>query len=451
MDERAVSLGFLGVLRVLAQARPVLVAVDDLQWLDHASTRVLLFAARRLAERVGFLLAMPRRRAAGSRSRRSRCSRITPSSGVEPLGLEDVHAIVQQRLGLSLSRPTLRSVHETSAGNPFFALELARASGGGRREPHVDAARAGQVRGRAALPAEDQGARSRRRPRWPSERLDLVGACRSVREADEALCGGIGAGRSSASATAGSDSAHPLLAAAAYASAGTRVRDLHTVLAGLVRRGRRTCAAPGARSAWAGCRRRCGTRRSGQARQGSRRADRGCRGGSSRRRGLSRRRMIPQPPGAPSRRRGATSRPATARRARALPGRRAAGAGGRRAGGGVDRARRASGRTTTTSSAAVELLEAGDRSGRGGSRASPERRTSSSPATSSACRERLPEAVDPRARSGCDRAGHRRRSSCSRLRSASQLVERGDGRAAARRPRRSPLRWLSATRARRRG
>ena len=46
MDERAVSLGFLGVLRVLAQARPVLVAVDDLQWLDHASTRVLLFAAR---------------------------------------------------------------------------------------------------------------------------------------------------------------------------------------------------------------------------------------------------------------------------------------------------------------------------------------------------------------------------------------------------------------------
>ena len=58
MDERAVSLGFLGVLRVLAQARPVLVAVDDLQWLDHASTRVLLFAARRLAERVGFLLAL---------------------------------------------------------------------------------------------------------------------------------------------------------------------------------------------------------------------------------------------------------------------------------------------------------------------------------------------------------------------------------------------------------
>ena len=41
--------GFLGVLRVLAQARPVVVAVDDLQWLDRASTRVLLFAARRLS------------------------------------------------------------------------------------------------------------------------------------------------------------------------------------------------------------------------------------------------------------------------------------------------------------------------------------------------------------------------------------------------------------------
>ena len=52
VDERAVSLGFLGVLRALAQARPVLVAVDDVQWLDRASARVLFFSARRLQEHV---------------------------------------------------------------------------------------------------------------------------------------------------------------------------------------------------------------------------------------------------------------------------------------------------------------------------------------------------------------------------------------------------------------
>ena len=39
-------------------SQPVLVAVDDVQWLDSASARVLAYAARRLAERVAFLLAL---------------------------------------------------------------------------------------------------------------------------------------------------------------------------------------------------------------------------------------------------------------------------------------------------------------------------------------------------------------------------------------------------------
>lgn len=41
VDQRGVALGFLGVLRALAAERPVLVAVDDLQWLDAASSRAL--------------------------------------------------------------------------------------------------------------------------------------------------------------------------------------------------------------------------------------------------------------------------------------------------------------------------------------------------------------------------------------------------------------------------
>src|SRR3954447_20951680 len=43
--QRAVALGLLAVLR----ARPTLVAVDDVQWLDHPSAVVLGFVARRLA------------------------------------------------------------------------------------------------------------------------------------------------------------------------------------------------------------------------------------------------------------------------------------------------------------------------------------------------------------------------------------------------------------------
>ncbi|MGA2008363.1 MAG: ATP-binding protein, partial [Solirubrobacteraceae bacterium] len=55
---QAIALGFLGVLRVLSANAPLLVAVDDLQWLDGPSNDLLAFAARRLArEPVAFLRA----------------------------------------------------------------------------------------------------------------------------------------------------------------------------------------------------------------------------------------------------------------------------------------------------------------------------------------------------------------------------------------------------------
>jgi predicted ATPase len=55
-DARAIGLAFLDVLQLLAQQSPVVVAVDDLQWLDSSSAAVLEMALRRLRhERVGFL------------------------------------------------------------------------------------------------------------------------------------------------------------------------------------------------------------------------------------------------------------------------------------------------------------------------------------------------------------------------------------------------------------
>ena len=49
-DQRAVSLATLAVLRALAGSSPVIIAIDDIQWLDAASVRVLSFAARRLRD-----------------------------------------------------------------------------------------------------------------------------------------------------------------------------------------------------------------------------------------------------------------------------------------------------------------------------------------------------------------------------------------------------------------
>lgn len=54
-DQRAVAAAFLAVLERLADDGPVLVAIDDLQWLDPSSEHVLAFTARRLVGPVGIL------------------------------------------------------------------------------------------------------------------------------------------------------------------------------------------------------------------------------------------------------------------------------------------------------------------------------------------------------------------------------------------------------------
>ena len=55
VDQRAVGAAFLTVLKRLAAQSPVLVAIDDLQWLDGSSAAAIAFAARRLLDGVVWL------------------------------------------------------------------------------------------------------------------------------------------------------------------------------------------------------------------------------------------------------------------------------------------------------------------------------------------------------------------------------------------------------------
>ena len=48
VEPQAVGRAVVGVLRLLADQAPVLIAIDDAQWLDAASARALAFALRRL-------------------------------------------------------------------------------------------------------------------------------------------------------------------------------------------------------------------------------------------------------------------------------------------------------------------------------------------------------------------------------------------------------------------
>ncbi|MGV0795224.1 ATP-binding protein, partial [Mycolicibacterium sp. XJ1819] len=54
-DQRAVSAAFIFVVQRLATLSPVLLAVDDLQWLDHPSLNTIASAVPRLTGPVGFL------------------------------------------------------------------------------------------------------------------------------------------------------------------------------------------------------------------------------------------------------------------------------------------------------------------------------------------------------------------------------------------------------------
>src|SRR5205085_7387700 len=57
-EAHGVAVALLNALRVLAQAAPLVVAIDDLQWIDDPSCDALAFAARRLeSEPVAWLLA----------------------------------------------------------------------------------------------------------------------------------------------------------------------------------------------------------------------------------------------------------------------------------------------------------------------------------------------------------------------------------------------------------
>ncbi|HYF11336.1 MAG TPA: AAA family ATPase, partial [Actinomycetota bacterium] len=129
-DQRAVSLAVLGCIRAAASITPLVVAIDDAQWMDLPSARVVQFVIRRLKdEPIGVLTAV---RGSDAEVDVLGVVPALPDERVDilhvgPLSVDDVEWVILSMVGERFARSTLLRIHEMSGGNPFYAQEIGRA------------------------------------------------------------------------------------------------------------------------------------------------------------------------------------------------------------------------------------------------------------------------------------------------------------------------------------
>ena len=128
-DRRAVAAAFPSVVDRLADDGRVLLALDDLQWLDPSTVHVIAFTARRLSGPVGLLATVRTERDSGGATSWLQLPRpdAIHRIAVRPLSSSALHTVVRDKLTRPIPRAAMARVHQISAGNPFYAIELARA------------------------------------------------------------------------------------------------------------------------------------------------------------------------------------------------------------------------------------------------------------------------------------------------------------------------------------
>jgi predicted ATPase len=112
VDRRALAVAVRSALQALSRHEPLVVAIDDVQWLDASSTSALAFALRRLDE-ADVRLLLARRLADGTKP-----SELESAFGVDktrllrigPLSVGALHRLLRDRLGKTLARTWSRRV-----------------------------------------------------------------------------------------------------------------------------------------------------------------------------------------------------------------------------------------------------------------------------------------------------------------------------------------------------
>jgi DNA-binding CsgD family transcriptional regulator len=118
-DRFAVGAAMLGLLALVAESRPLLVIVDDGQWIDTASADALAFAARRIhADAVAVLVATR----SGSRAFSGGFDELV----IEGLDEESSSRLLGQVAGSSVPPEVAARLWSATGGNPLALVELPR-------------------------------------------------------------------------------------------------------------------------------------------------------------------------------------------------------------------------------------------------------------------------------------------------------------------------------------
>jgi DNA-binding CsgD family transcriptional regulator len=128
-DPKAVGIALRSLLAHIATRAPVLIAVDDVGWLDDSTVSALAFVARRVEDLpIGLLttLRLPAEEVDPIRLGRAYGSDRSVRISLDPLPLDTVVRIIEERFAGRFAQPVLRRIAAASGGNPLFALDLAR-------------------------------------------------------------------------------------------------------------------------------------------------------------------------------------------------------------------------------------------------------------------------------------------------------------------------------------
>jgi DNA-binding CsgD family transcriptional regulator len=126
-ERRALVRGVLDALRVISADTPLVLAVDDAQWLDRPSAAVLEFCVRRLqGDPVSILLTVRTDDPVPLGLDRALPPGRLRAVRLGPLSLSVIGEILRSRVGPALPRHALPRLYDASGGNPYYAIECAR-------------------------------------------------------------------------------------------------------------------------------------------------------------------------------------------------------------------------------------------------------------------------------------------------------------------------------------